>query len=389
MKELTKGRKLAREKVRDIGMRYRILRDRTGSYVRPADAYLPYEFASRPDEKEALRSVEHFFKLAGGRPFVAPDYLEDGAAEKSSRGSLKESDGTKVVEDWRKFLLELGVSDYPRLEKFELEGKGWWEIQEEAEKRGFSCPRYTRPGLALVDWDVDGLAQVMERLANHPTLDDVKAIWSAMAWLYYRLSEEEVVKYYENGSIASWPRMQEVRYATLSFFYYRQQHRRQDATWVRTLRSRGWLLDQDERPELPKELFSHGLKVVLGSKFRFLHPELPMEYWHREFAEKLLGIRFRAELEDVLENLRATRDRGDAGKERVFPIYEHLERQRGDREELRTRFSQEPLILVPGQGWFKTEEVCWRDDVGFVLPLEPCWGERLRSFFLPRPPRCQ
>lgn len=382
LKELTKGGKLASEKVRAIGMWYHILRDRTGSYVRPADAYLSHEFASRPDEKEALKSVEHFFKLAGGRPFVAPDYLEDDAAGKAGRGSLKESGGTEVVEEWREFLLKLGVSDYPRLEKFELEGKSWWEIKEEAEKRGFSCPRYTRPGLRLVDWDIDGLPQVMEYISKQPRLKDVKAIWSTMAWFYHRISNEKVVEYYENGSTLTWLRIRKVQYAKLFYFYRQQNYLERDATWIDVLRSKKWLLDQENQPVLPSEIFVHSLKDILGQEFRFLHPEIPLKGWHRDFAEDLLEIKIEAKLEDIIENLTDLRNRGEVEQKKILPIYEYLNNRWGYKWKIRELFSQEPLIFVPGQGWFRTGEVCWRDEVGILPALEPCWGESLRSFFL-------
>ena len=177
----------------------------------------------------------------------------------------------------------------------------------------------------------------------------------------------------------------EIQYAKLKYFYITERCDRVPALWLVRLRETPWLVDAQGNPARPKELWSYSLQEVLGPDMRYLHPDIPLgKQKYRELAE-LLGVRLSADVDDVLHYLRELADRGDRDANKVQPIYRWLAKQnKKEMEKVAREFSNLPLILLPQEGWFHTDEVCWYDPSGSVPHLGPVWGkyDDLKSFFV-------
>jgi hypothetical protein len=340
--------------LQELGQKHFILRDRGGAYVQPAKAYLSPKYAVDSEEKEICAEMERFFQLSGGRPFVSPNYLtEEGTDEKE-------------VRSWRDFLLALGVADHPRPKKVRREWSRWHEIEKEAEELGFSPPEYTYgyPN-ELIDWEIDGLKEALDYLSTHSAaLEDVRAVWQTVALLNNRTCRSG---YGEDHckAILRWHRQR-----------WRSQSR--DASWVQQLRRIAWLWDQNNRRYPPGELWAPELEKVLGPEFSYLHPNLSFKGLYRELGH-LLHIKTEADPSQVLDYLRSLKKDGIKSKQRIYPVYKYLAEQQVTGF-IKVAFQMEPLILIPGKGWFRTGQVCWRDPLQFVPSVEAHWSE-FRKFW--------
>ncbi len=363
-KKLYEQGQIEQAKIREIGNNYPILRDRKGEYVIPSDTYLSEEYSTDEHEREAYASMERFYELVGGRPFVSPDYLVADQGENQDDSLDERSSKTK---SWQKFFYSLGVSNCPKVFRKHREWTDWSEIAPMAKKLGFSEPEYTWGYKnTLTDYAIDGLVQVMDKIKHGSSEEDTRAVWVTMAWMYKKIK-----------SIDS---LSNVLRCKLEYTRYQRRQCYRDAGWVQQLRQEKWLLDKNGHSCSPGELWTLELEAVLGAGFSYLPQGLPSTAHYRDFAS-FIGVHFNAEADGVLAHLCALRDKNEMDPKRVRPVYEYLSRQLVLVRYIRNIFREKRLILVPGTGWFKGDEVCWRDPEQIVPSLEIYRGDKLKSFF--------
>lgn len=338
--------------LRDISF----LRDRSGAYVKPAEAYLPPEMGG-------LREVLRYLDLAGGRPVV-----DGGYREKKEEGK-----------DWADFLAQLGIARLPRrlydrevseysrrpTEEFLAEVKEWGlsddsikTIKREDSTSGFQLSRS----------DIDGL-QSIEQALRQATLraDDARPLWVTLAELAKADPPD------------SWCK------ARLEWFYVVKRSTDPEPCEgrLRTLKNAPWLPDEEGVLRGPCELAVPGLREVLGAAGRYPHHSIKVEQEGEKQLARALGMRTDAGLETVLEHLAREAQETEDPK-CIRPVYGWLARRKEaqDHDHIRSAFRERPLILVPGWGWFKASEVIWRDCSGTLPSLEGPWKERdLQALF--------
>jgi hypothetical protein len=345
---LHKEERIALKDLKEWGRSLPILRDQGGRFVKPSEAYLPPELGGLPE-------VRVFLDMAGGRPFVTPDYRED-------------EEDPKV---WAGFLEALGVARLPRFERQEKEIERWEP----------GLPPSTR-GWIRVEWWVDGIDEVIRRLEGRaPDVEEAAALWKVSQELHARTWEEDNPFNTPSRSNSIW--LSPTR-STLAWFYGRPDHETEPAPWVRRLQEIAWLPDDQGTFRRPGELFSPNLKDVLegAPSLSFLHPDIPCEDRKARDWAQWLGIHFDAGPSEVCDVLKV-RLEADPSPESVRPIYEWLQKACEKEETRKTvarKFREEALIWVPGEGRYRSGEVCWEDPTGLVPGLRPHW-EQLRRLF--------
>ncbi|MEM0338023.1 MAG: DUF3883 domain-containing protein [Candidatus Caldarchaeum sp.] len=330
-----------------------ILRTRTGVYIPPNQAYLPPRLGG-------LKEVEAYFRLAGAESFVTEDYTQ----KEDKR------------EQWSKFLEILGTARLPRTKTSVVNLRGWEQraLKEWLADRNTVNSRREReiyPSHAkrfrAIQMEIDSFEQVFKKVQEVNDLDAVQAFY---------LTIEALVEERHNLDLD-----------ILEYHYYYEDSRGywyslyvSPATWLYNLQTAPWLPDDKGTPSIPNRLFHPDLKPILGPGFPYVHERVGIRKGSK--LAQLLGIHQEANVEDVLKYLEELPD-GKADKaEIVQPIYEWLSRRPSQEAPMiRQRFRERALILIPGEGWFRSSEVCWRDRTGTVPEISEHWPD-LKPFFL-------
>lgn len=325
-----------------------ILRTRKGAYIPPNQAYLPAKLGGR-------KEVEEYFRLAGIELFVAEDYAES----------------KDDPEQWGKLLETLGVVQLPRSGTLVADLEGWEadrKLNEWIANREY-YPRHAKR-FKTITTIIDGFEQAFNKVQKKVNPDAVRALWTAIDALIGERSDLDFDRlgfhfYYEDD---------------YGHWYYIDVR---PAKWLYDLQTTCWLPDDKREPAIPYQLFHPDLKSILGPGFRYVHEKVGVRK-DSKLAEHL-GICLKASIQDVLNHLAKLSEQGVREAERVKPIYDWLSKQSQNADKdvslIRRKFQEHPLILIPGQGWFRSNEVCWRDRTGIVPEVSEHWSDQ-KSFFL-------
>jgi hypothetical protein len=339
-----------------------ILQNQFRKLVPPSKAYLPERYGG-------LRAARTFLQLAGGCSFVVSSYPED-----TSRPRFHE---------WGEFLRDLGVARLPRLDEGWWVETSWWGSAPalEAEARGYreGYQNSTR-GYALFEWQVFGLATVLQHLEAGAAADKASAVWETMVQVTRQPAREIPCKFCDLTHRVP------VTESRLFWFYYSCYSRGLASSALKRLKELPWLPDAEGRPRLPGDLFDPSLRQALGPDLSYLNDAIPLkDDASRSFAG-LLGVQLEAAVPSLLGHLRSLQQRKAGDAERVRPVYEQLAKQIKDENEewnsIVEAFRDEQLILVPRWGWYRPESVCWTDRRGALPSLSESWGgSELKKFF--------
>jgi hypothetical protein len=340
---------LAEGDLRRLG-RVPFLADRTGAYLPPEGLYLPAEYGG-------LAELEAFFRLSGGRPFVSPGYAGDGA-EGEALGRFFQGLGVRRLPAARPV-----QKNFPYFNK---------QLEEELRRRGRSeSPDRSSTDYALVDWEVDGLEDVLTRAeAGGLDPEEARALWTVLAESLDQKEEVRVELKHQRYSDYYVPVKVSLDFqeSAVVWYYYRPDYDpNMDAAWLARLKGAAWLPDRAGRPRPPAELFDPALAEVLGPDGAYVHPDVPLSGEKSRRLARLLGVQLEAGPENLLAALGACRESGS--QDRPGQIYRRLNRF-GTLQlwPYRSRFEAEPLIFVR-KGWWRLAEVCWVDPAGLVPAL--------------------
>ncbi|MBC7228603.1 MAG: DUF3883 domain-containing protein [Thermoflexales bacterium] len=209
--------------------------------------------------------------------------------------------------------------------------------------------------------EFEGFEYTFEKVREENGLDTVRALYLTIEKLLEKIHDldSDLLEYYSRGQ---W----------YSLYVY-------PAIWLSDLQTVPWLPADNGSRSIPNRLFHPDLQPILGPGFSYVHEKVGIRQGSK--LARLLGIRQEASTEDVLKYLAdLSAERGD-NAEIVKPIYEWLSKRPSQETPLiRQRFQGSPLILIPGRGWFRTNEICWRDPTGTVPEAVEDWPD-LKAFF--------
>ena len=326
------------------------LRTQTGEYLAPDQTYLPPELGGQ-------REVVEYFRLAGGRPFVAGDYARP------------EDDRHR----WGEFLEALGVAWLPRMSNLSTDIDYPWEIKKwianrETFTRIRGTPNQVPPHakrFRIFERKIDGFEQAFQNVREKGNPDTVRTFWATIEGLLQKAPEWAL--------------------DTLKYHHYYDDHHGwwyilyvRPALWLQQLQTTPWLPDDKGEPAIPSQLFHPDLKKVLGPAFRYVHEKVGIRRDSR--LAQHLGIHVTAAVEDVLNYLMELSRKNVCEVETVRPVYEWLQSREKEATQIRQKFQEHPLILIPGAGWFCSDEVCWRDRTGVIPEVSEPWNDYRRFF---------
>jgi hypothetical protein len=329
------------------------------SFVRPSKIYLPQAYTGSPD-------LETYFAPCSEVWFVDNGYLEPD----------------DKVEEWRKFLKELGCADLPRIRearirKSEVERN---RFQEECQKRNIQSSDWDNPD-NITDRLLEGLDAALETImeGERDTQTMAKTIWLLLKGI----------------APSAYPARDQFFKGSYDLYGPRGGYRGSrhfDATFYRQLKETTWLPDEHGNSHPPSKLFAPSTenRRLLGNSVAYLHPDFDLtdkpENEPARWLARQLGIHLDADTENVLKYLRSLSvSDTDVEAKDVEPLYNFLYQQRAQRSE---EFQQEALIFTPTPKprWWRAHEVFWEDESAVFGDqrgyLKGHYPESLKAFFV-------
>lgn len=310
------------------------------SLIAPKHLYLPSAYTGSHD-------LEAYFTASSPGVY----FLDEGYLESKEEQEL-----------WRSFMRELGCAEKPRLLHKSLSANRKQQIRG-ASLRG---PEKEEGNTIL-----EGLESFLSNPLDH---DRVMLLWRILERVDIKSFQG---KYYWDNNFR--PRIS---------WHHEEPF---DTDTLILLKGTPWLLDDENTPRKPAELFASTLenRRLLGSTVYYLHPDIdladrPDKAKSRSLAASL-GLHLRADTVSVLNYIRSLSNSTDIDPKVVRTLYRFLDDNHVKPIE---DFSRDKLLLTmtPRHCWWKSHEVFWEDesavfgeDRGY---LEHHYPEGLKLFFL-------
>ncbi|RLI79421.1 hypothetical protein DRP05_03955 [Archaeoglobales archaeon] len=363
----------------------RINKDDEGKegYDYPENIYLPKIYGNENNLEELFKGIDV--------SFVHPCYikdilerldkevteLENKLKEKSKKWKKKhrkevrkieerlkeiKEDKEKVIAEWRNFFERIGVNTFLRVEKDpETENPSYWYVGQVTRKY---IPQWKKKDTLWKDEDwVD--AHEGYYIGDDWISEDFQKIIEKIEDCDDETRKIETCKRLFNGFEQDWEKYK--KYLKCNY-YYRYTGQSQPAWSKRETKSTFLLLLQNLRwvPTTkglcrPCEVFldSNENREVLGDTV----PYLAVEIKNEDFI-KTLGINTEANVEGVLNYLKALIERKSEDEQKFEKLYKFLDEHfEEDSERIKEEFTNSPLIFVPDtdKKYYRENEVLWRD----------------------------
>jgi len=263
---------------------------------------------------------------------------------------------SKKVAEWKKFLLKIGVNNIPRVEYYEGPiSNDKYPAAEEKE--------YSTMGHEVKDWRLsEEFDELLEKI-------DLKK-----AEILLRILDN-----YWNSKYSDYLKMD------YQWFYYYERHKKLPSSFIRDLKEKLKIPTTQDALAKSSEVFldKPEIREVLGDTVLYLSVKIENE----DFVETL-GINTQADVEGVLNYLKALTEQKNKNKEKFKKLYkfidEHFEE---DPFKIKEAFRENSLIFVPDTNnkYYRENEVLWKDVSNIfgknMVYLEKHYPE-LKKFFL-------
>ena len=350
---------------------YKGIQREVSDFVVPCNAYLQRAYTGDND-------LETYFSISDGNLwFVDDKYLTNKSDTKA----------------WLRFLKAIGAMDTPRVIKRNI------PVDYKAcNDRSIQRSTITRTGEETIeDHSLYGLSVVLSEINEHRNVKLSQVLWSLLVKAL-PLTEQERETFFKETYKGTY------RSKYRSNSYTDSDHF--DAVFYRRLKLVAWIPDEQGNLHFPNKCFmpTSENQEILGDSVTYVHSDFDMNTRPAQWLAKKLGIRLKADEDDVLKYLQTLSQRKSSIEiEKVEPLYRFLYDNRPcERVESifpkysymkdsvppwRQRFEKEPLIFIPKPKphWRSTHEVFWKDeglafgnDCGY---LEAHYREHLESFF--------
>lgn len=376
-----KNKKLSSEIIEEIksSVMLKAFRHKDGNkideYRSPSEIY----FSKRYGKSEVM---EDLFEGIGDIYFLSPYYLnrEKREIKKKKRGRQK------VEYTWKKFFEILGVWSSP----YVVKGEKWTSISG-MEKYNWVKKEYSPSGIHEIYGDA--YSEDIERLIEHCSkINDQNEIQKRTTLLWESLEK-------------NWKSYKEKEYCKTRYkwFYYSEQCREHEtSSFLEFLRNACWVPGKDGGFYKPRE-------VLTDTKKNRLLLENEVKYTNLKANEtflKDLGVRIEPKTEEVIDHIKAYREKNRHPKEnkieKMRVIYDFLQdkingiEDSDDRDskiqEIKEIFNEYELLYLPREdkAWWKPTHVFWRDFVDSFETLRgyiehngsPIYDAILKNFFL-------
>ena len=334
----------------------RINKDDEGKewYNYPEYAYLPKIYGNENDLETLFEDIDVCF--------VHPCYLEQdikpiekeiselknklqGKSKKWKKKNRKEvrkiekqieeleRKKSKKVEEWKDFFLKIGVNETPKVTYyggFISYGDKYPTIEEK---------EYSTRGHKVKDWRLsDEFYELLGKL-------DIKK-----AEILLRILD----KYWNTG----YSNYLEMEYR---WFYYYEQWKTLPSSFIRDIKEKLKIPTTKDTLARPSEVFldKPEIREVLGDNV----PYLAVKIENEEFI-KALGINTKANVEGVLNYIKALIERKSEDKKKFEKLYKFLDEHfEEDAERIKEEFDQNSLIFIPNtdKNYYNSKEVIWKD----------------------------
>ncbi len=347
-------------------------------YDSPENVYLPKSYGNENDLETLFEGIDvsfvHFCYLEQDIKRIDNEIseLKSKLQEKSKKWKKKhrkevrkiekqieelEKKKSKKVEEWKKFLLKIGVNDIPRVKYYEgyISSNDKYPTTEEKE--------YSTWGHKVKDWRLSKeFDELLEKL-------DFKK-----AEILLRILDK-----YWNSKYSNYLKMD------YRWFYYYERHKTLSSSFIRDLKEKLKIPTAQNALAKPSEVFldKPEIREVLGNTVPYLAVKIENEDFIRA-----LGINTQANVENVLNYLKALIERKSEDKKKFEKLYKFLDEHfEEDPVKIKDAFREYPLIFVPGTNnkYYRADEVLWKD-VSKIFGENRAYLEKhypkLKKFFL-------
>ena len=349
--------------------------DRIDECKRPDEIYFSKRYGKNLVMEDLFEGIEDIY-------FLSPYYLnrEKRELKKKKRGRQK------VEYTWRKFFEILGVWSSPRVVKEEK-----WTSIKGVEKYNWVKKEYSPSGIHEIYGDA--YSEDTERLIEHCSkINDQNEIQKRTILLWESLEK-------------NWKSYKEKEYCKMRYkwLYYSYQYRNYEtSSFLEFLRNACWVPGKDGGFYKPSVIFTDTKKNRLLLEHEVKYTNLKAN----EIFLKDLGVRIEPKTEEVIDHIKAYREKNPHPKEnkieKLKAIYgflkdkingiEDYDDKNSKTQEIKEIFNEYELLYLPREDkvWWKLTHVFWRDFSetfgtlrGYVeYNRSPIYEDRLKDFFL-------
>lgn len=244
-----------------------------------------------------------------------------------------EKEKNKKIKGWKEFFLKIGVNEVPRVIYYEgtISYKDKYPTYEERE--------YSTSGHSVKDWR---LSDEFEKLLEYANKEKLNILLTILDTYWAKKYSNYLKMEYE-------------------WFYYYLRHKTLESSFIRDLKEKIRVTTTQNTLAKPSEVFINKpeIREVLGDTV----PYLAVEIKNEDFI-KAIGINTEANVEGVLNYLKALAEQKCNDKNKFEKLYRFLNKRFEDDEEgIRQSFSSIPLIYLPNteKMFFTSREVLWKD----------------------------
>ncbi len=281
--------------------------------------------------------------------FASLDYVQKYVKSKSERAKQR-------IKSWKKFLIKIGVKEFPKIRKDEKESIWKEEIQEELaypkDKVRDTCSTDYYPGYAKRDYDFgDILKEILSECLNDKIKDSFKRLKILIRildrrWNYYSGHLEAQYGWHEyNQSGRTYERLKESSFAKFL----------KDSNWVPT-KGGGHLK--------PAAVALRELRGIVET------PIIDYKISNEKFKKHLqkLGLQTKPTVEGAIALLKARIERKENKIDRFIEIYGYLAQHEREKKKIREELKNSPCIFVTNRKkkYWKISEVFWEGGASFL-----------------------
>jgi len=342
----------------------RINKDDEGKewYDHPENVYLPKVYGNENDLETLFEGIDvsfvHFCYLEQDTKRIDNEISElknklRGKSKKWKRKHGKEArkieeqiekmknKKSEKVKEWKEFLLKIGVNSGLRIIRCNESYLSADEKEKLRRSNTYYSSRYNPSwgytSQIIEDYTIEFLNGILNRGEK-----------SKMTHLLRLLQKQ-------------WSEISKYKELTYEWQYYSWYSAHTDSTWVHLLKNTSWLPTIQNTLAKPSEVFldKPEIREVLGDTV----PYLAVKIENEDFIETL-GINTQANVENVLNYLKALIERKSEDKKKFEKLYKFLDDHfEEDSERIKEEFANKRLIFVPDTNnkYYRENEVLWKD----------------------------